>query len=420
MYKKQFGSIPVKFWTDPELITNDDTLQQIKNLSNLSFAFKHIAIMPDVHLGYGMPVGGVLATEDAIVPDAVGVDISCGMRFASLSIDGLSASEVLHKDTPNGVLGKAILNQLQRNIKVGVGGNYNKCHYPNKSDELADFFHDKFKDQSLHMSKEKIDELFIETAPMALGTLGSGNHFVEIQEDVETSDIGLMIHTGSRGFGYKIAKFYNEYAKEKNKKWKSDIPTTELSFLPAHSDIGQEYYKFTKVADKFAELNREIIMQEFITATKEILDRFGINNYNFGKEIKCHHNFVDIENHFGQNVYVHRKGAIRARGGDRGIIPGAMGSYSYIVTGKGNKQSFTTASHGAGRTMGRNEAKRTFDVQDMMEEFYNNDMFLVTDNKKDTLDEYRKAYKNIEDVIKYQDKLIDIDRKMLTVGVLKG
>lgn len=414
------GEIPVKFWTDPELITNEDTLQQIENLSNLPFAFKHIAIMPDVHQGYGMPIGGILATKDVIIPHCVGVDISCGMRFINLSIDGLSASEVLHKNTPNGVLGKAILNQLQRNIKVGVGGNYNKCHYPNESDELVDFFHDKFKNQSLYISNKKVDELFEETAPMALGTLGSGNHFVELQKDVNTGDIGLMIHTGSRAFGYKIAKFYHEYAKEKNEKWRSNIPTTELSFLPAHSDIGQEYYKFSKIASKFAELNREIIMQEFITATKEILDRFDISNYNFGKEIKCHHNFVDIENHFGQNVYIHRKGAIRARDGDRGIIPGAMGSYSYIVTGKGNKESFMSASHGAGRIMGRNEAKRTFSVQDMMEEFNDKNMFLVAKNKEDTLDEYRKAYKNVEDVIKYQDDLIDVDRKLLTVGVLKG
>jgi len=412
------NKIPIKFWIDKDKV-EDGALEQVNNMASVPFAFKHIAILPDVHQGYGVPIGSVLATESALIPHAVGVDIACGMRFRPLPVKSTSADEILHQNTPNGKLGKSILNQLQRNIKVGLGGNYNKCHYPNKSDELVDFFHDKFKDQSLYMSKEKIDELFTETAPMALGTLGSGNHFVEIQKDVDTGDIGLMIHTGSRGFGYKIAKFYNEYAKKMNKKWNSNIPNLELSFLPAHSDIGQEYFEFTKVANKFASLNRKIIMDEFVTATKEVLERFGISNYSFGDEVKCHHNFVDIENHFGKNVYVHRKGAIRAREGDRGIIPGAMGSYSYIVNGKGNKDSFTSASHGAGRTMSRNQAKRQFSVQEMMEEFKEKDMFLIA-NKNDTLDEYRKAYKNVEDVIKYQKDLIDVERKVETVGVLKG
>lgn len=419
MYTRKGENAPIKFWIHPDKV-EDGAMEQIDNLTKLPFTFKHVSILPDTHLGYGMPIGGVLATRGALIPHATGVDLSCGMRFKPLTIDNANADEVLHYDTPEGKLGKAILSRLKRNIKVGVGGNYDKCNYPDEYEELKQKSFDIFGDRNLEMSNEKINELFDETASNALGTLGSGNHFIELQKDVSSGDIGLMIHTGSRAFGYKIAEFYHTHAKQMNQKWKSNVPNLDLSFLPAHSDIGQEYFEFTKVANKFASLNRRIIMDEFVTATKEVLERFGFSNYSFGEEIKCHHNFVDIEHHFGRDVYVHRKGAIRAREGDRGIIPGAMGSYSYIVTGKGNDDSFKSASHGAGRRMSRNQAKSQFDVQEMMEEFKSKGMFLVADNKKEALDEYHKAYKNIENVMDYQSELVGIDRKLETVGVLKG
>jgi len=413
-------SVPVKFWTDPYSLEKQ-ALDQIYSLAELPFAYKHIAIMPDAHTGYGVPIGGVLATEGAILPNAVGVDMGCGMEFVALTVDGVERSaDVLQQETDQGTLGKTILSKVQRDVKVGVGNNYGQCQYTTEKEELFDYSFDVLDDDALEMPTTLLNELFDDKAALALGTLGGGNHFIELQEDVENGDIGLMIHTGSRAFGYGIARHYYEHAKTMNEKWHSDVPNIDLAFLPARSKIGQEYYRFTKIASKFAEINRRIIMDAFIDATRIALEHEGMNDYSFNERVKCHHNFVDIEHHYGKNVYIHRKGAIRAREGDVGIIPGAMGSYSYIVEGKGNKESFTSASHGAGRAMSRNQAKTEFTTQDMMEDFKAKGMFLITRNKDSARDEYHRAYKDINEVIGNEKDLVAVRRKLRTVGVLKG
>jgi tRNA-splicing ligase RtcB len=312
--------IPVKLWLND---IEEGALAQAKDIANLKFAFKHIAIMPDSHLGYGMPIGGVMATEQVIVPNAVGVDIGCGMTAIK--------SDIKVKDMTQDEL-KRIMGEIRKVIPLGF-------NHQKEKQEWAGF--DRAPDIGI-IQRE------LEKAKYQLGTLGGGNHFIEIQRG-DDGFVWLMIHSGSRNFGLQTATEYNNIAKKLCEKWSSDVPNQDLCFLPMDSKEGQEYFTAMNYALEFAYANRSLMINR-------VMEIIGGGHFVSSPILNIHHNYAAMENHFGKNVLVHRKGATKATVGLTGIIPGSMGSPSYITEGLGNEESFQSSSHGAGRRMGRGEA----------------------------------------------------------------
>lgn len=412
LYDKSRQRIPIKIWLPDISYVEDECLAQARNLSNLPFAFRHVALMPDTHTGFGMPIGGVLATKDMIIPNAVGVDIGCGMIFKSTTFP---ADFLRTVQTPSGSLAQSMTGAIMRRLPLGFEHLKKPVPLDKRPPALVEAL-DNIKKFPSDLKKLP-DEIWTQ-----LGTLGGGNHFVELQEDVETGELCLMVHTGSRNFGYKIAQYFNKKAKEYNAYIKSDVPPSwDLAYLPMDSDLGRLYVEFMNVALLFARENRKAIMDVVEEEVRELIARHVPDiEYTISDPISIHHNYAACERHFGEDVIVHRKGAIRMRKGEMGIIPGAMGGYSYIVRGKGEPESFCSASHGAGRVMSRNEAKRTFSVEEMMEDFKRRGVILGTPNKSRVIDEFIEAYKDIDEVIKYQEDLIEVKRKVRTVCVIKG
>jgi tRNA-splicing ligase RtcB (3'-phosphate/5'-hydroxy nucleic acid ligase) len=398
-----FGGLPVKSWCEnPE----EQALEQAKNLSLLPFAFSHISLMPDTHCGYGMPIGGVLATKGVIIPNAVGVDIGCGMCAIKTNIKDLDKETI-----------KLIMGEIRKAVPVG-------------------FDHQKEKqDVSLMPTVRKVDgnrrglepcnggstppslkivERQFESALKQIGTLGGGNHFIEIQKD-EEGFIWIMIHSGSRNFGLQVAKYYNELAIKLNEKWYTSVPKKhELAFLPIDSEEGKDYYNEMSYCVEFALANRKLMMERikecFVNAIKDV---------SFEEMINIAHNYARFENHFGVDVMIHRKGATLAREGTIGIIPGSQGTSSYIVKGKGNKDSFESCSHGAGRKMSRGKAIGTLNLEEEIKKM--NDLGIVHGiRSKGDLDESMSAYKDIDVVMEEQKDLVDIMVKLKPLAVIKG
>lgn len=326
---------PIKLWLAHEDDLEDSCFKQAMNLANLPFTYKHVALMPDCHSGYGMPIGGVLATKGVVVPNAVGVDIGCGMIACKTSVTDISQDQL-----------KEILGIVRKEVPVGMAHHgKNNCQYE-KAPDLFDNAPDLLLIQQL-----------VDGSMYQLGTLGGGNHFIEIQKG-DDGFVWLMIHSGSRNVGFQIANHYNKIAIEQNAKWHSSVPAEwELAYLPVDSEFGQEYLTAMEFALNFAMENRRVMMDRLISAFCRITHGYPMDTIN------AHHNYASLENHYGENVWVHRKGAIRVRQGDLGIIPGSMGTSSYIVEGLGNAQSFYSASHGAGRKMGRNEFNKSHTVE---------------------------------------------------------
>ena len=408
IYNQKEQLVPIKVWLPGPEDLDAECLRQAINLANLPFAFKHIALMPDTHTGYGMPIGGVLASSEAIIPNAVGVDIGCGMGFIHTNVKANLLREV---STPNGNLAQYMVGQIMRDVPQG-------------------FDHHKHKQQSQFLDAYPIRQLYqyganklpkLDEAYTQLGTLGGGNHFIELQED-EEGYLGIMVHTGSRNLGYKIANYFNHLAKDLNRKMKSGVPPQyDLAYLPLDTEQAQGYIGWMNFALDFARENRKRIMERVQTIVFDALKRFaGVDQVEILREVNAHHNYAAKERHFGQDVWVHRKGAIRARAGELGIIPGAMGSYSFIVEGLGNDESFHSASHGAGRVMGRKEAIRQFSLDEVLADFAEKDVILGKRRKRDTAEEYYKAYKNIEEVMDDQRDLAKPVLKLKTVAVVKG
>jgi tRNA-splicing ligase RtcB len=400
--------IPIKVWLPSREHLDEECLRQAQNLSNLPFAFKHIALMPDTHTGYGMPIGGVLASQGAIVPNAVGVDIGCGMVFAHTKVQAELLREVT---TPGGTLAQYLVGQIMREVPQG-------------------FEHHRQKQKSKFLDKYPVEKLYRygakelpgkDQAYLQLGTLGGGNHFIELQED-EEGFLGIMVHTGSRNFGYKVANYFNRLARDLNKRMGSPVPSHfDLAYLPLETEEARGYIGWMTFALEFAKENRRLIMERVQTIVREGLARFaGVKDVQFIREVNAHHNYAAKERHFGQEVWVHRKGAISAKQGEQGIIPGAMGSYSFIVEGLGNPEAFHSASHGAGRVMGRKEAVRQFTVEEVLADFAEKKVVLGKRRRSDTAEEYYKAYKNIEDVMGDQMDLVKPVLKLKTVAVVKG
>jgi len=375
----------------------DGAVKQLTNLANLPFAFKHVAVMPDCHQGYGMPIGGVLATKEVIIPNAVGVDIGCGMcavrtsiSFADMNIDLLKKIFGRSKENQGGI---------RSAIPVGFG------HHSKKQSE-------SFMPTLPILDKGVVSEEY-NSALHQVGTLGGGNHFIEIQKGSD-GFVWIMIHSGSRNIGLKVAKHYNDVAIELNKKWHSSVPHEhELAFLPFDSIQGKQYIQEMEYCVEFAFCNRKLMMDNI--------------KAEFYKQIKCEfdeminiaHNYARMEHHFGANVMVHRKGATSAKDGEVCIIPGSQGTKSYIVKGKGNIESFQSCSHGAGRKMGRKEAERSLNLEDEQKKL-NDKGILHSVRQKSDLDEAAGAYKDIATVMENQKDLVDIVVELEPLGVIKG
>lgn len=376
---------PIKLWLED---IEEGALAQAKNLANLPFVFKHIAIMPDSHQGYGMPIGGVAATTDVIIPNAVGVDIGCGMCAIRTDLRDISKESLLK-----------IIASIKTNIPVGFKKNLVAVH-EKLMPELPDF------DGSI-VAREA------DNALLSLGSLGGGNHFIEIQKG-DDDYVWIMIHSGSRNLGKQVADHYNKIAMELNKKWWSAGPKeSELAFLPVDSPEGQNYITEMNYCVDFALANRKAMME----VIKESL--LVCAKTTFEPMINIAHNYARLENHFGKNVWVHRKGATSAQEGEIGIIPGSQGSYSYIVKGKGNTDSFKSCSHGAGRKMGRKEAQRSLNLQNEINLLNNMGVIHGIKSLSD-LDEAAGAYKDITKVMSNQSDLVSIETKLTPLAVIKG
>jgi len=403
LHDSESNRLPIKVWLkDPQQLESG-CLEQAEHLSQLPFAFRHIALMPDTHQGYGMPIGGVLATQDVIVPHAVGVDIGCGMAFCQTDIP----ADILNKcHTSHGSLKNYITSQIMKSVPTG----FDHHKEPQQSKVLDSF-------ECSHPINELLPEL--EAAYRQVGTLGGGNHFIELQSS-PAGELCIMVHSGSRNLGYKIANYFDLKATCLNARWYSIVPVKwDLSFLPLVTNEAQAYLVWMGLALKFARENRQTIITRVLEiVARAASDYAGLTGVAVNFSCDVHHNYAAIENHFGKNVWVHRKGAIRARSGDFGIVPGAMGADSYIVEGLGNPESFMSCSHGAGRRMGRKEAMRQFDVEDVICDLTDQGIVLGKTNKDDTADECRWAYKDLDAVLADESDLVKPVMRLKNAGVV--
>ena len=390
--------VPIKSWCNT---VEKPAMAQAVNLADHPMVFHHVALMPDCHPGYGMPIGGVIACIDTVIPNAVGVDIGCGMGAVKTSI---SSSKIQIDKI------RTVTEQIKKLVPHGEG----RAHQSNQDWKDFEYNIDSFKKRGWFNGHVK------QLANRNLGTLGGGNHFIEIQKG-DDGFVWLMIHSGSRHLGNVIAKYYNSLALDLNTKWKSAIPNKDLAFLPASSEEGKLYIKDMTLALAYAKENRKRIMQSFKTAIKKVFKRAE-----FEQEINIHHNYTAIEHHFNKNVWVHRKGATSAKKDELGIIPGSMGTSSYIVKGLGNKESFMSCSHGAGRVMGRSQASRTLTMENcdnaMKGIVYDRWSKVRRGRGKGKYDfsEAPQAYKDINKVIESELDLIEPVVKLKPVGVVKG
>jgi tRNA-splicing ligase RtcB len=383
---------PIKMWLDN---IEDGALQQAKNLANLPFTFKHIALMPDCHMGIGMPIGGVIATKNVIIPSAVGVDIGCGMCYIQTNI---------HIDQ----LSKTALTRIKNTIKDRIPVGFKRRITPYDKEFLGNTMHETSKISHPVIWNE------MQAAQYQLGTLGGGNHFIEIQKD-KNGFIGIMIHSGSRNLGKKVADYHIKIAKNLNKQWYSSVPEEyQLPFLPMNSNEAKIYRNEMDFCVEFALKNRKIMME----IIKDIITQ-EILPVEFDEMINIAHNYAAFENHFNSNVIVHRKGATRARSGEIGIIPGSQGTASYIVEGLGNPESFCSCSHGAGRKMSRTKAKTELNLEEQKKIL--DDQNIIHDmTTQNSLDEAPGSYKDIDVVMENQKDLVKIIKKLKPVVVVKG
>lgn len=390
--------LPIKVWLKSVEDIDDVCMTQSINLANIPFAFKWISLMPDTHQGFGMPIGGVLALKNHIIPNAVGVDIGCGMIFVDTS---LKLSDLTDEKQ------NKIIKKIMGRIPVGFKHREEPLH----DQEIEDFI--KNSDYDYTSVKTLYNE--VEGTFYQLGTLGGGNHFIELQKD-DDENISIMIHSGSRNFGYKVARYYNDKADLYCKKNESHkLSKKQLSFLKADTDQGNAYIKWMELALLFARRNRKIMLD----IVKEILVE-ECGDVDFFNEINAHHNYASLEEHYGEMVWVHRKGAIKVHKGEKGIIPGAMGSYSYIVEGLGNPESFYSCSHGAGRHLSRKQAEKEYDRQSVLADLDDMGVKIGIPNKSQVADESRFAYKDINEVMENQKDLCTPVKRLRTVMVVKG
>ena len=390
MNVKIINDRPVQIWTDD---VEESAMQQIENLCTLPFLFHHLAIMPDVHAGMGMPIGGVLACVDAVIPNAVGVDIGCGMCAVKTNwrVEDISAD----------VLRKQIMRGIRERIPLGMD------HHKERQDE-------SYLPQGHDIDKLTVVKAQYISAQRQVGTLGGGNHFIELQRD-EQGMLWIMIHSGSRNLGKQVGDHYNKLAVMLNERWHSVVkPELRLAFLPLRTQEFNDYWAEMQYCVEFALCNRRLMMERIQEVIADALP--GIE---FEPMINIAHNYAAWENHYGKNVIVHRKGATLAREGIVGIIPGSQGTASYIVEGLGNPDSFNSCSHGAGRLMSRTAAVKTLSLEDEVKKLNDQGIVHAIRSQRD-LEEAAGAYKDIEQVINNELDLVKILTRLLPIAVIKG
>ncbi len=400
----QDGGVPIKSWT-VGVPFEEEARQQLKNISRMPFVHKWVAAMPDVHLGKGATIGSVVPTIGAVIPAAVGVDIGCGMMAVRTSLtasqlpDGLaSVRSAIERAVPHG-------RSSGRGRRVRDKGAWENV--PNDVAAAWGPLADKFD-----ALKEKHSVLKNTNNIKHLGTLGTGNHFIEMCLD-EQQSVWLMLHSGSRGVGNRIGTYFIELAKKDMERWMIQLPDADLSYLPEGTDHFDQYIEAVDWAQNYARINREVMMARVIQSVKSAL---GMEFEARLEAVNCHHNYVSRENHYDQNVLVTRKGAVRARAGELGIIPGSMGARSFIVRGLGNQESFCSCSHGAGRVMSRTQAKKLVSLEEHVSATAD------VECRKDVgvIDETPKAYKPIEKVMAAQKDLVEVVYTLKQVVCVKG
>jgi len=395
--------VPIKAWTRGVPL-EDAARNQLLNVAQLPFIYKWVAAMPDVHWGIGATVGSVIPTRGAIIPAAVGVDIGCGMMAVQTSLNASQMPDNLH----------GIRDTIEKAVPVGrtdQGGANDRGAWKNAPEHHADVWvglEPRYK-----AILAKYPKLEHKQRVNHLGTLGTGNHFIEVCLD-EAARVWFMLHSGSRGVGNRFGTFFIELAKNDMRKWMINMPDADLAYLLQGTDHFDDYVDAVHWAQDYALANRQLMMQNIIRAVGEsgLVPAFTSD----AEVVSCHHNYVAWENHYGENVLVTRKGAVRAREGDMGIIPGSMGARSYIVRGKGNPESFMSCSHGAGRAMSRTEAKKRFSVDDHVKATAG----VECRKDADVIDETPMAYKSIDAVMEAQKDLVEVVHTLRQVVCVKG
>jgi tRNA-splicing ligase RtcB len=408
LYHRDKQLFPIKVWLRKPEELDGGCLEQARNLANLPFLHKWVAVMPDAHQGIGMPIGGVIALENAVIPNAVGVDIGCGMAFLQTNIP----AELLRKvQTANGSLIQTIVGDIMRDIPVGFA--HQRQKQPSRVLDEA-----RRESGRYAAAPELLPEL--EAGYEQVGTLGGGNHFIEIQKD-EAGMAAIMLHSGSRNFGFKICNYFNRIAKKTMKKSGLKAPPEfNLACLPVESVEGASYIVWMNLALAFARENRERMLERVAAIVERLVTPHLKEAIVFNGEVNCHHNYAAYEEHYGRKVWVHRKGAIKATAGEIGIIPGAMGTASFIVNGLGNPESFHSSSHGAGRKFSRTSAKERFSVDEVLKDLKEREVVLGKHKKSDVAEESRHAYKDVEWVLQNERDLVEPVKRLQTIGVVKG
>jgi len=394
---------PIKAWTRGVPV-EAAAKQQLLNIATLPFIYRWIAVMPDVHLGKGATVGSVIPTTKAIIPAAVGVDIGCGMMAVRTSLTSSHLPDDLHP----------LRTAIERAVPHGRtdnGGRNDRGAWQNLPQRAIDVWSRLEPDYATLIAKHP--RLGKGNDVNHLGTLGTGNHFIEICLD-ESESVWVVLHSGSRGVGNRIGQFFIELAKQDMRRWMINLPDQDLAYLPEGTEHFNDYVKAVHWAQSYAMMNREVMMESILAALRNssLLPPFNADL----EVVNCHHNYVAVEEHFGERVFVTRKGAVRAGVNDLGIIPGSMGARSFIVRGKGNPESFESCSHGAGRAMSRSEAKRRFTVDDHVRATAG----IECRKDEDVIDETPAAYKSIDDVMRAQSDLVDVLHTLRQVVVVKG
>lgn len=387
--------VPVKIWTDE---VDERSMEQLGNIAKMPFIHHHVAAMPDVHLGIGATIGSVIATHKAIIPAAVGVDIGCGMLACRLSITANDLDEVALKK---------VFDQISRDVPVGRAQHQDKRALVDAAKPF---------EPRLNAMLQKHPQLLKSFGQASkwvnqMGSLGGGNHFIEICID-EEHRVWMMLHSGSRGIGNAMADYFIKLARQDMERWMINLPDRDLAYFPEGSEHFADYVEAVMWAQEYAAKNRQCMADLVLKAMRRHLPPFEVTS----EVVNCHHNYVDIEHHYGADVFVTRKGAIRAREGDLGIIPGSMGARSFIVQGKGNPESFCSCSHGAGRKMSRTQAEREFTEADLAQQTEG----VVCRKDKGVIDEIPGAYKDIDQVMRNQSDLVDILHTLKQVVCVKG
>jgi tRNA-splicing ligase RtcB len=397
------GGVPIKAWIRGVAL-EDAAAQQLKNVARMPFIHRWVAAMPDVHWGMGATVGSVIPTLGAIIPAAVGVDIGCGMMASRTSLSA--------KDLPDDLKGlRAAIERAVPHGRTNNGGPGDRGAWHDVPGPQAQAWREL--EPRYKQILDRHPKLDRGSHVTHLGTLGTGNHFIEVCLD-QDQRVWFMLHSGSRGVGNRIGSYFIELAREDMRTWFINLPDKDLAYLPEDTAHFDDYVHAVSWAQDYARRNRELMMQAVVAAARSVaaLPPFEVDV----EVVNCHHNYVERERHMGKDVWLTRKGAVRARQGDLGIIPGSMGARSYIVRGKGNPESFHSCSHGAGRAMSRAEAKKRFSLEDHAKATAG----VECRKDEDVIDETPAAYKSIDAVMEAQKDLVEVVHTLRQVVCVKG